>query len=174
MDLLMRNWIIGGLLLMGVLLIGGKQIMILTARNLRNHNPGNLRISDNPWCGKVPLVQNTDGSFEQFQDTDGQPADFWGLRALMINAIAVFQQGGATLTDFGNIWAPPSDNNGDSGYGSSLASQLGVYPDDSFDVPSNLPALAGAVTVNEGGLNPYSLALMNQAAQSALQEKGLA
>jgi hypothetical protein len=171
------GWLIWGGAVFLLLLLGWKGVPIImsyTQRNLRNHNPGNIRISDNPWLGKVPENQNTDGTFEQFQDYQGQPADFWGLRALMINAIAVYQQGGVTLTDFGNIWAPPSDNNGSSDYGPSLANQLGVQPDDSFDVPSNLTALAGAITVNEGGINPYDSSLLNSAAQAALQAKGLA
>ncbi|MCA9329527.1 hypothetical protein KDA11_02695, partial [Candidatus Saccharibacteria bacterium] len=35
-----------------------------TPRGIRNNNPGNIRISNNQWRGKIPVSQNTDGSFE--------------------------------------------------------------------------------------------------------------
>lgn len=36
-------------------------------RGIRNNNPGNLKISNSPWNGKIPIAQNTDGTFEQFK-----------------------------------------------------------------------------------------------------------
>lgn len=35
-------------------------------RGIRNNNPGNLKIGSSPWQGKIPISQNTDGTFEQF------------------------------------------------------------------------------------------------------------
>jgi hypothetical protein len=37
-----------------------------TPRGIRNNNPGNLKIGNSPWQGKIPVSQNTDGTFEQF------------------------------------------------------------------------------------------------------------
>jgi len=170
----MRYWIIGLVLLVALIIImGGNTIVIYLVRNLRNHNPGNIRISDNAWEGKVPENQNTDGTFEQFQDYNSQPADYWGIRALGINALALYQGGATTLDAFGEAWVPASDNGGVSDYGARLATQLGVSDSSQpYDIPGNLAAVACAVTVNEGGVNPYSSDLVAQAISSSLQEKG--
>jgi len=55
---------------------------LTTIRGLRNNNPGNIRISDTPWQGKIPKAMNTDKNkaFEQFESLE------YGLRALMKNA----------------------------------------------------------------------------------------
>lgn len=45
-------------------------------RGLRNNNPGNLVQTNINWLGKIPLNQNTDSRFEQFQNLH------FGLRAL--------------------------------------------------------------------------------------------
>lgn len=50
-------------------------------RGIRNNNPLNLIISSNPWQGKIPVSQNTDGSFEQFESF------VWGVRAAIKNII---------------------------------------------------------------------------------------
>lgn len=144
----------------------------LVLRGFRNHNPGNLRISDVPWRGKVPLDKNTDGSFEQFQDIDGKEADFWGLRANMINILAKYESGATTLNKLGEVWAPASDNNGDTSYGINLGSHMDFDPDATLDIPSNLAAVMNAIILNEESINPYPDTLMVEASTSALQSKG--
>lgn len=36
-------------------------------RGIRNNNPGNIKIGSSNWQGKIPIENNTDGVFEQFQ-----------------------------------------------------------------------------------------------------------
>jgi hypothetical protein len=131
-----------------------------------------MRISDTAWKGKVPVPQNTDGAFEQFQDMDGQPADFWGLRANMVNVLSKVEQGATTLRKLGDLWAPASDNKGDDQYGVRLANTLNTNPDETFDIPSNLGIVMHAITLNEGSIDPYSDEIIAAAATDALQTKG--
>lgn len=171
----MNRWtlLILALLGLGVILLVPpirKEIMAIY-RNAVNHNPGNLRISETEWEGKVPVDQNTDGSFEQFQDYASRPADFWGLRANMINILSLYERGDNTLTALGNSWAPASDNNGASDYGAKLAKRFGVDPDAPFDVPNHLQDVMRGIVVNEGYF-PYSEELYNEAEAAALAEKG--
>lgn len=73
-------------------------------RAIRNNNPLNLRISDNPWLGKV--YPNTDGAFEQFT------SPIYGIRAAMVNIKTHCRRHpGLTLSGLINIWAPASDGN---------------------------------------------------------------
>jgi hypothetical protein len=134
-----------------------------TPRGIRNNNPGNLTGSDSTWNGQTGL----DGRFCVF-DT---PVN--GLRALMINALRLNSQGLQTLFDFGNTWAPPSDNGGKNTYGQGLASQLGVDVGDPFDLftssPFTVQALAKAITINENAVNPYDSSTFDNAAQNAVE-----
>lgn len=163
--------LIGGGLALLLVLTYKKGIKYLI-RGLKNHNPGNLRISDVPWQHKVSEDQNTDGAFEQFEDGDGQEADFWGLRANMINILAKFENGANTLERLGEVWAPASDNGGDNSYGKHLGSTLDFDPTAPYDVPSNLAAVMHAICINENGIDPYDDSLIASAAISALQSKG--
>lgn len=48
-------------------------------RGLRNNNIGNIKLNDsNPWLGKIPRAQNTDGVFEQFTSKE------YGTRAMLM------------------------------------------------------------------------------------------
>ena len=46
-------------------------------RGFKNNNPGNLKIGNNDWKGRVPTADNTDGLFEQFYSLVD------GIRAMM-------------------------------------------------------------------------------------------
>lgn len=45
-------------------------------RGIRNNNPGNLKLTNIPWKGKIPNHLNTDGIFEQFENW------YYGVRAM--------------------------------------------------------------------------------------------
>lgn len=49
----------------------------MTARGIRNNNPGNIRWGDE-WKGLVPETQRTDKSFCQFKSAE------YGIRAMII------------------------------------------------------------------------------------------
>ena len=81
-------------------------------RGIKNNNPGNIRVGETAWQGKVPLSQNTDRNsktgkmeFEQFISVE------YGLRALMKNAYTWIKRGDNTIRKLISRWAPPSDNN---------------------------------------------------------------
>ena len=128
-------------------------------RGIRNNNPGNVESPAGTWQGQT----GNDGVYSVF-DT---PVN--GIKALGITAIHYQTEDGIqSLTDFGNRWAPASDNNGQSNYGTNLASQIGVDPDQYFDVQNNLIAVVNAIIINENGINPYSDTTISQGANAAL------
>jgi hypothetical protein len=47
-------------------------------RGLKNNNPGNIILTNEPWEGKIPKEQNTDGKFEQFKTYA------YGVRAMIV------------------------------------------------------------------------------------------
>lgn len=73
-------------------------------RGIRNNNPGNIRISQNKWQGKVPTDQNTDGAFEQFS------AMKYGIRALYRLLITYLGYGLQTVDEIIDRYAPSGDN----------------------------------------------------------------
>lgn len=74
-------------------------------RGIRNNNPGNIRISNIAWKGKVPVSQNTDGAFEQFTTLE------YGISALVNNLLAYHKKGLNTIEKIISTWAPSSENN---------------------------------------------------------------
>ncbi len=91
-------------------------------RGIRNNNPGNIRITDTRWQGKIPNAQNRDGAFEQFQSYK------WGIGAmtkLLINYMNV--RGLRTLTEILNTYAPKSENNTNA-YIQTISNETGIHP----------------------------------------------
>lgn len=80
-------------------------------RGIRNNNPLNIRISGIAWKGKIPLSQNTDGSFEQFDSMQH------GLRAALINIRTYINRYKCnTPQTIISRWAPASDGNNTRAY----------------------------------------------------------
>lgn len=82
----------------------------MTPRGIRNNNPLNLRISDNPWRGKIS--PNTDESFEQFDTIDN------GIRAAFINLRTHLRNDKhhsihTSVRREIHRWAPPTENDSD-------------------------------------------------------------
>lgn len=75
------------------------------SRAMRNNNPGNIRIANNSWVGKVPIEKNTDGDFEQFTKL------FYGVRALMLLILQDLQKSSTfTISGLINEYAPSFEN----------------------------------------------------------------
>jgi hypothetical protein len=75
-------------------------------RGFRNNNPGNIRISDMPWRGKVSKKDNTDGAFEQFTSMA------YGVRAMAILLRTYIKRKGLdTIDKIIPVYAPSSENN---------------------------------------------------------------
>lgn len=115
-------------------------------RGLKNNNPGNIRISNIAWQGKVPVDQNTDGVFEQFTSFE------LGTRAMGQNIYNILQNGAGTITDLINTYAPPSDNNDTTSYINYVATQTGLDPNTPVDLTAaNLAAIVKAQMEVENG-----------------------
>lgn len=91
-------------------------------RGYRNNNPLNIRISDNAWSGKI--ANNTDGSFEQFEDMAH------GYRAGFLNMKTHINGGNNTIRKLINVWAPASDGNDPESYANKVASAAGISADE--------------------------------------------
>ena len=97
-------------------------------KGMRNNNPGNIRLSNNAWQGKIPPSQNTDGAFEQFQTYA------YGIRAMIKNLLSYYNSGLNTLQSIIYKWAPPADANDSAAYVNFVAMRTGLYPTQSLDL----------------------------------------
>lgn len=144
------------LILAGVLLLGGGGAALYTmTRGLRNNNPGNIRDDGTDWEG-VDTPRN-DGTYLRFIS----PA--YGIRAMARVLSNYVNTDGVSPTVDAIIsrWAPPTENN-TAAYVMDVAGDVGVDPDQPFDLPSVLPALVAAIIQHENGLNPYDSATIAQ------------
>lgn len=95
-------WIILGALLLMPRRVGNGA----GPRSLRNNNPGNIKLTNIPWRGKVPNENNTDGTFEQFQVYEQRPGMIWGTRAMIKELIdSIINDGNNNLVKLINDWA---------------------------------------------------------------------
>lgn len=121
----------------------------MTARGIRNNNPGNIRHGDK-WQG---LAENqTDSSFCMFTSPE------YGIRALA-KVLLNYQNkyGLDTVRQIINRYAPENEN--DTGaYIDSVAGQLGILPDDKINLADKvtLLILIKAIIRHENGEQPYS------------------
>ena len=129
-------------------------------RGIRNNNPGNIRLSADPWQGLADT--QTDGAFFQFIKP------FYGIRALA-KTLKTYRDRHGLYTVRGIIdrWAPPVEHN-TSAYVNHVAGYMGV----SADVPLNwgaaqLRALVAAIIRHENGRQPYSAAELDEAIRAA-------
>lgn len=117
-------------------------------RGMRNNNPGNIRISSSPWQGKVPVSQNTDGAFEQFEFY------VYGIRAFIKNLLSYGSRGWANnITSIINHWAPSSDGNDTGAYIFFVANSTGIGPAETINIndPATLRKIIIAMSEMENG-----------------------
>lgn len=123
----------------------------MTARGIRNNNPGNIRWGDE-WKGLVPETQRTDKSFCQFKSAE------YGIRAMII-ILRNYQRkhGLSTISGIINRWAPTNENDTQS-YINSVAKASGVDPDQRIDTSDSrfMMKLLQAIIQHENGDQPYS------------------
>lgn len=108
-------------LLFGSTVVAAKKKFITLpglSRGRRNNNPGNIRLTDTTWNGKVPNDLNSDGEFEQFyKEVDG-------VRASIINARTWINRGENTIRKLITKWSPHSENDTEA-YIKSVVKQTG-------------------------------------------------
>lgn len=116
---------------------------------MRNNNPLNLRISNNPWLGKVK--NNTDGSFEQFVSLT------YGIRAAIINIRTIIRRADNRLTLRQLIakWAPNSDGNNEQAYTQRVSKMSGIADNEEIII-KNREQIVRLVTAMAEVENGYS------------------
>lgn len=134
-------------------------------RGIRNHNPGNLRRSKDPWQGLAPT--QPDPEFFTFKDP------IYGIRALARTLITYQDKYGLrTITAIIERWAPASENDTAvyiaavvrrTRIGAQTALHLHRYED--------LRPLVEAIIWQENGTQPYTDAQIDKALALAGVEK---
>lgn len=134
----------------------------MTARGIRNNNPGNIRWGDD-WKGLVPKPERTDKSFCQFVKPE------YGIRAMII-ILRNYQRKHGLNTVSGIIkrWAPPNENDTQA-YINSVAQATGVSPDQPIDTSDSrfMMKLLPAIIRHENGEQPYGLDVFIRAVELA-------
>lgn len=121
----------------------------MTARGIRNNNPGNIRRGQK-WQGLSPL--QTDNEFCVFSRPE------YGIRALC-RVLRTYQAkyGLRDVRSIINRFAPPSENNTES-YIHSICLKLDVTPDTPIDLCEKgiMMNMLKAIIKHENGEQPYA------------------
>lgn len=121
---------------------------MITARGIRNNNPGNIRrVPGTTWAGESQT--QSDPSFVVFSEPQ------YGIRAIARILRSYQRQGIDTIHEAINRWAPPNENNSVA-YVDAVCKECAVGPDDNVKLESILPQLIKAIIRHENGGQPYS------------------
>ena len=131
------------------------------SRGLRNNNPGNVRISNIPWQGK--LTPSKDVAFETFDTA------FHGIRVIAKILITYMKRDGLdTIREIISKWAPPSENN-TMAYVKDVSDRTGYGIDEKLEADAEtLAELAAAIIWHENGVCPFSEVQIADAVNAAL------
>lgn len=113
-------------------------------RNVRNNNPGNIRLTSDRWRGQV--LPSPDRSFAVFKSPE------WGYRALFVVLEGyMLRHGLRTIREIIGRYAPPSEN-ATAAYIRSVCRATGWGPDDPLDPCGRvMQDLVRAIVLREGG-----------------------
>lgn len=128
-----------------------------TPRGIRNHNPGNIRRSSDPWQG----LAERQGDVEFF--TFKSP--IYGIRALARTLITYQDKHGlSTIRQIIGRWAPPVENNTNA-YVRAVADATDLDADQMLDLHDfdYLFPLTKAIIKHENGQQPYTDAQITKA-----------
>lgn len=123
----------------------------MTARGLRNNNPGNIRKSETCWMGLSE--EQPDPDFFCFSEAK------YGLRALyklLLNYRKLYRLD--TVREIISRWAPPSENDTEA-YIAAICKATGLEADQVIDLGQNKPLAVrfiAAIVQHENGSQPYS------------------
>lgn len=120
-------------------------------RNVRNNNPGNVRIGS-PWVGLMPPARMTPEQRDEAEFCVFE-SPVYGFRAMAVTLLAYQNTHGLwTPRAWVTRWAPPSENN-TSAYIQSLCAQTGFEPEQTVDlkVIGNLEKASKAFAYQESG-----------------------
>lgn len=123
---------------------------VLLPRGIRNHNPGNIRKSTDPWQGLAK--DQTDSQFFVFQSA------IYGIRALARTLITYQDKHGLnTIEGIIRRWAPDVENNTNA-YIRAVSQRTGFEVNRPLDMHrfDHLKPLVEAIIQHENGQQPYS------------------
>ena len=126
-------------------------------RGIRNHNPGNIRLSQDPWQGLATLQE--DREFFVFRSA------IYGIRALARLLIAYQDRYGLrTIGAIISRFAPSQENNTEA-YIQSVVIHSGYTSDQKLDMHQfkHLKPLVEAIIFHENGCQPYTEAEITKA-----------
>lgn len=130
-------------------------------RGIRNNNPGNIEHrSDTRWQGQA----GHDGRFARFETPEH------GLRALSRDLGTKMGRGLTSVRSILETYAPRGENDTDA-YVAAVSRSLGVAPTARLD-PNDVRVRAGlmaAIVQHENGQQPYSAALIQEAARAGMR-----
>lgn len=134
-------------------------------RGIRNHNPGNIVRSGQPWQGLAP--KQPDGEFCSFI------APEWGLRALILVLRAYRRRGITTVQRIIETYCPPVHRFPDgrtmpqdtAAYVRFVAAALGVpaHTEVNLDSRPMMRLLLPAIVRKENGMQPYAADVFERA-----------
>lgn len=146
----------------------------MTARGIRNNNPGNIDFNPrNAWQGQLGLeVGVAKPRFARFDTPEN------GIRALgklLINyrgkdgMPGVGGKGIDTVLETISRWAPSNENNTQA-YAATVARRLGVRTIDPINIkdPATLRGMVVSIIIDENGGNPYAAAIIDEGVRRAL------
>jgi hypothetical protein len=128
-----------------------------TPRGIRNHNPGNIRRSSDPWQGLAE--RQSDVEFFTFK------SPIYGIRALARTLITYQDKHGLrTIRQIIGRWAPPVENNTNA-YVRAVAEATDLDADQMLDLHNfdYLFPLTKAIIKHENGQQPYNEAQISKA-----------
>jgi hypothetical protein len=128
-----------------------------TPRGIRNHNPGNIRRSSDPWQGLAE--RQSDVEFFTFK------SPIYGVRALARTLITYQDKHGLrTIRQIIGRWAPPVENNTNA-YVRAVAEATDLDADQMLDLHNfdYLFPLTKAIIKHENGQQPYTDAQITKA-----------
>lgn len=118
-------------------------------RGYRNKNPGNLKLSNITWDGKIPNAKNTDKVFEQFV------SDYYGIRAAALDLYHDITKGADTIQKLITEYAPANENKTND-YIRFVAKKTGINSHKKLTPnTATLVALLKAIFEMENGFNKY-------------------
>ncbi len=125
---------------------GGSEYLNNYVRGLRNNNPGNIKLTNIQWKGKIPNELNTDGTFEQFINYE------YGVRALIVNIRTYYNKYGLNTIEKIITKYAPNNENQTSKYIADVRKILGLNKNQPFILnKTTISALVMAIDRIENG-----------------------
>lgn len=133
----------------------------MTARGIRDNNPGNLRPGALAWQGEL-MPENNYCVFDTPEN---------GIRAMAKNLLAYQSKHYCkTIRQIINRWAPPSDNNDTEAYVAVVSADVGIAADALIGLSdaSVLSSMLMAIVSHENGSLPWDVLVFERAASIAV------